>query len=384
VCATVFVDLCGFGIILPSLPFHVQDLGGSAGWIGLLLTSYAAAQMIASPVLGAFSDRYGRRRILLLSLLGSALSMSLSAAAGSLGLLLAARALAGAFGGTISVAQAFATDLAPPEERTKSLGLVGAAIGMGFVAGPAIGAGLHGIGLGFAGSCLVAAGMALANLAVASRTLPASVTSNTPIRPDWGRRFRGVVSPAPVAVFLYMVAFVGMETTLAVLAGQRYGFGPGQFGMLLAAVGVAMAVVQGTLVGPLNRRYGRRALGVAGAALLAAGLGPLPFVPMWLALVCGAVFATGYGLLSTATASLIADSAPDARGAALGVGQSASALARVVGPLAAGLAFDLTPAAAYLGGAALCVVAGLIVVRVDRPALHAPVADIATATGAAR
>src|SRR5690242_3996324 len=149
----VFVDMLGFGIILPLLPFHAAVLGGSGLWVGAVLTAYSAAQFVAAPVLGALSDRYGRKPLLLVSLAGSAVSLALTGIAGSLVALLAVRLVAGLCGGAIAVGQAYVVDLTEPAVRTRALGMVGASIGMGFVLGPAIGAGLS--GFGFAGVSFV-------------------------------------------------------------------------------------------------------------------------------------------------------------------------------------------------------------------------------------
>jgi MFS family permease len=149
--------MLGFGIILPALPFRAAQLGGGGAWVGAIITSYAVAQFISAPVLGSLSDRYGRRRLLLLSLVGSAVSLTLSGVAGTLIFLLLARFVAGSFGGAIAVGQAYAVDLAEPRNRTRALGMVGASIGLGFVFGPAIGGGLSAAGVGFTGICLAAA-----------------------------------------------------------------------------------------------------------------------------------------------------------------------------------------------------------------------------------
>ncbi|HEY8478115.1 MAG TPA: MFS transporter, partial [Chloroflexota bacterium] len=158
---TVFVDLLGFGIILPNLPFYALSFGATGLWIGAILTAYSAAQLVGAPLLGRVSDAVGRRPVILLSLVGSALSFTLTGLADTLFLLLLARALAGLFGGSIAAAQAYIADATPPEDRAKHMGMLGAAIGMGFVFGPALGAALS--PLGFSAAAFCSAGLAAAN-----------------------------------------------------------------------------------------------------------------------------------------------------------------------------------------------------------------------------
>jgi DHA1 family tetracycline resistance protein-like MFS transporter len=161
---TVFVDLLGFGMILPLLPFYAMHFGASWLWIGVLATAYSAAQFAGAPVVGWLSDRFGRRPVLLVALAGSAVSLALAGFASSLTMLIVARGLAGLFGGSIAAAQAYVADVTRPDERSKYMGLLGASIGMGFVFGPAIGAGLSVFGFGTA--ALAASGIAFANLTI--------------------------------------------------------------------------------------------------------------------------------------------------------------------------------------------------------------------------
>jgi len=374
VCLAVFVDMLGFGIILPILPLHAQRLGGSGAWVGALLTAYALAQFVAAPVLGALSDRYGRRRLLLLALAGSMVSLALTGVAGSLALLLLARLVAGGFGGAIAVGQAYAVDLAPGKHRTHALGLVGASVGLGFVVGPGVGAGLAAAGMGFTGICLVAAALAGANLVAGLVLLPPP----TPVkrRPrrvsvsGAGReRLRTLTAalaqrrmrPLLLAMFGVTFAFASMETTFALLGAARFGLGPAGLGVVFTAVGVVMVLVQGGIVGRVTTRYGHRPVAVAGAVLMALGLLVVPFAPAWLSYLGLGVVAAGQGLLSTTIAALIAEaSGPQALGGALGIGQSSAAAARAVGPIVAGLTFDLAMALPYLLATLLAVLAAAL------------------------
>ncbi|GAA2381351.1 MFS transporter [Dactylosporangium salmoneum] len=381
----VFVDMLGFGVILPLLPFHTERLGGSGVWLGGVLTAYALAQFVAAPVLGALSDRYGRRPLLLVSLAGSAVSLALTGVAGSLPALLAARVVAGLCGGAIAVGQAYAIDLAEPGERTRALGMVGAAIGMGFVFGPAIGAALA--GLGFAGVSFVAGGIALANLIAGVVLLPREVRPDAkPAQPPRRRSANALATlvqavrlralrPLLGAVFAATFAFAGMEATYALLGARQHGLGPSGLGLVFTGVGVVMAVVQGGVVGRVTDRFGNRRVAVTGAVLLGLGLVTLPYGPAWLSYTALAVLATGQGLLAPTTAALIAQAGGGALGGVLGIGQSASAAARAVGPIAAGAAFDAGPATPYLLGAALCGVAAVLMLQHNRGAEVRPDAE---------
>jgi DHA1 family tetracycline resistance protein-like MFS transporter len=402
VCLAVFVDMMGFGIILPMLPFQAQRLGGSGVWVGLILTAYAAAQFVAAPVLGALSDSLGRRRILLLSLGGSAVSLAATGIASSLFTLLLARTVAGAFGGAIAVGQAYVVDLTSRRQRTRALGLVGASIGLGFVCGPAIGGLLAVAGVGFAGASFVAAGIAAVNLALGAALLPR--TPNAEVvpaptgtarhaapTPDAGPVVAGAAArpnatemvrllpvrlaslrqamqrpglrPVVLAIFTSTLAFAGMETTFALLGQERFGLGPAGLGAIFAVIGVTMVIVQGGLVGRAADRYGDQAVAVAGAVLLAVGLVLVPFVPAWIAYPALVVLAVGQGLLSTTTASLVAQAGGRWVGGAFGISQSAASAARAAGPLAAGIAFDIGSPLPYVGGAILCAAAGVMLAR---------------------
>lgn len=391
--ATVFVDLLGFTIILPALPFYAAELGATGLWFGALMSAYSVAQLVAAPVLGRLSDRYGRRPLVLLALAGSVLSMALTGLTTSLAGLLACRALAGACGGSISVAQAYLAGAVPAERRTGAMAQMGAAIGMAFVIGPALGGALA--PLGFAACAYAAAGLAAANLAAALIWLPeprdgqkSSEMSGPPAaqgrqeashsNPDRGqgpcRRRRTPVALLAGTEFLAMAAFVGMETTLAFLGRDRYGWDATSIGLALAAAGLAMAVVQAGLVAWLARRWGDARIAAAGAVTMTACMVAIPLAATWwlcLAAVC--LLAAGHGLLTPTVSSLLAGAGPpERRGARLGTGQSAGAAARIAGPATAGLLFDLGTALPYLAGAASAAlaVAAVLAVPALEPAGH--------------
>jgi predicted MFS family arabinose efflux permease len=379
-CLTVFVDLLGFGIILPLLPYAAEDFGASDAGVGLLFAAYSLAQLVAAPALGAASDRFGRKPLLLLALTGSVISLAATAAADSLAALLVARAVAGACGGSIGVAHAFAADLAPPEERARVLGAVGASVGLGFVAGPALGALLADHGL--AGASLAAAGVAAAALLLAALALPHTRPAPR-ITPGGGRG--GTTSAGArgllVAGFAATAAFTAMEATLALLAADRHDVTAAGLGWLLAAAGLVLAAVQGLLIGPLTRVLTSRALAATGLILLGAGLALLPLLPGIPAALALLVLSAGYGLTTPTLATLLTTTVPPDRiGMAMGAAQSATALARALAPAAAGAAYDLGPVWPYTGGAVLAAVATVIVlrrsVRLPTPAEHGHTARV--------
>ncbi|MFE0206907.1 MFS transporter [Streptomyces sp. NPDC058985] len=369
-CLIVFTDLMGFGIILPLLPYAADTFGGSGLAIGTLFASYSIAQLISAPLLGRASDRFGRKPVLLLALSGSVVSALLMANTTSLTGLLVARVVAGACGGSIAVAHAFAADLTPPAQRTRSLGLLGAAVGCGFVAGPAIGALLAHQGLSGAG--VVSACVAAAALCLAAAALPDPRGNGAAQRRAHKQKTEhrtGPVGMRPllVAAFCTTAAFCAMEATLALLGTDTYGFGPRALGWMLAAAGITMAVAQGGLAAPLAARFGTRTLATVGALVLGAGLGCLPLLPAWGAVTALMAASIGQGLLAPALSTLVADAAPDRTGAAMGAVQSAMALARATAPALAGTAYDLRPLLPYLSALALAVVAAACIRALPGP-----------------
>ncbi|MGM0574387.1 MAG: MFS transporter [Myxococcota bacterium] len=367
---TVFLDLMGFGIILPHLPYAAERFGASGVGVGALLTSYSVAQLLAAPVLGRVSDRFGRRPVLLLALTGSTLSLVLTGLAGTLAILLAARALAGIFAGSISTAQAAIADVTEPEDRAKAMGLLGASIGLGFVMGPAIGAALA--PMGFAFTCFAAAGLTAADLIMAAFVLPETRTAEArsaarPTLPLAEAARRPVLRPLLLSLFLGTFAFVGLEAIFPLLGEHRFGLFERDMGLVFAYIGVVIIVIQGGVVGRLTRRLGERRVVVVGGGLMAVGFAAIAFSEaLAFTMVALGVLSAGQGLLRPALSALVSMNAhADEQGAVLGLGQSLGAGARALGPLVAGWLWDRQQGAPFVLGAVLTL-AVVLVMRTAR------------------
>ncbi len=371
---TVFIDLLGFGVILPVLPFLAERFGANGFWVGAVLTAYSAAQLVGAVFLGRISDRFGRRPVLLFSLIGSAISLTAMGLANNLTLLLLSRVLAGAFGGSITTAQAYIADVTTPADRTRYMGMLGASIGMGFIFGPAIGAGLSGFGFGV--TAFAAAALALANFIFGYVALPEShrPSGEASRSADVEAKSLIVALQHPsvgrilAATFLTTFAFVGMEATYALLGQARYGLDAGGLGLIFTFIGVIIAIIQGGLIGRLNARLGERTLALIGSVIVGVTLAMLPLAPILSTsiLVLG-LMAAGQGILTPTLSSLLSLAGDaDEQGGILGLGQSVSAGARAVGPLIAGWLFDRGIALPYVAGAVLTffaawILAGVIV-----------------------
>jgi MFS transporter, DHA1 family, tetracycline resistance protein len=375
---TVFIDLMGFGIVIPLLPLYAERMQATAFEAGALLAVYSLMQLLFAPLWGRLSDRIGRRPVLLASLSGSAASYFLLAVAGSLPALFAARVVAGIAGANIPVAQAYIADVTSGPQRTRGMGLIGAAFGLGMVIGPALGGGL--LLLGPRMPELFAAALCLANVVVAALRLPES----RPPTVDPAGSFRHPLAPAVLRValrrpgvpallavfFLVTLGFAVLEGTFSLTATHRHGYPPARVAGLWLYMGVVAVVIQGWLVGRLARRVPERALVAVGAACLGVGLAAVPWAEPGpeLLLALGLVIA-GQGLAAPSIASLLSGSGEAAQGMVLGVSQSLSAAARVVGPAGGGFVLHhLGPGATYLGAAVGAAAALLVALPAVRPA----------------
>ena len=379
----VFIDLVGFGIVLPLLPFYGEWFGASPDVVTLLMATYSLFQLVFSPIWGALSDRFGRRPVLLVSVAGSALSYVWLGFADALWMLFAARALAGATAGNIAAAQAYIADVTTPENRAKGMGLIGAAFGLGFIFGPALGGLLAGSEPdarsiswpAFAGAGLSALAW-LGALLLLKESLPPERRQAATSRPSrlslLSQAWRRPELKALLVVFFLMIfAFAGMETTFALWANRQVGWGPAQVGYLFAAVGVVGAVMQGTLAGPLTRRFGEARLLVAGCLFIAAGLAALPLAASSIAVLPPSLLlAAGFSLAQPAINSLISKQAGVYEvGGIMGVAQSIGSLARVLGPVFAGQLFAaLGHNAPYVAGAGIMAAVALATAMLFRRA----------------
>lgn len=379
---TVFLDLLGFGIVLPLLPLYAETFGASPFVIGLLVTSYSLMQFLTAPLWGRLSDRVGRRPVILLGLLGAFAAYLTYGLAGALWLLFLGRIVAGIFGGNLAAAQAYIADSTTGENRARGMGLIGAAFGLGFIFGPAIGGALSPFGFGV--PALAAAGLALANglwaLIALPESLPPERRGRAARRRSRWRELRDAfsqpsLSPLLGLFFLIPFAFVGLESTFSLLSKYRFDYMPSQVGYLFAYIGVLTTLIQMGLIGPLARRLGEARMIILGTLALAIGLIALPFAPNLLILLLGlAVIAFGMGICNPALTSLLSRrAAAGAQGVTQGVGQSLSSLARMVGPIGAGYLFEqLGPPAPYVAGGLFMLGAFGLSFRLRRPARPAP------------
>ena len=364
---TVFIDLLGFGIIIPLLPFYAESFGASALVIGLLGTSFSLMQFLFSPIWGRWSDRIGRKPIILVGLLGSCLSYVTLALANTLVLLFIARIVGGIAGANIPTAQAYIADITTPENRARGMGLVGAAFGLGFIFGPALGGLLSRFSPETPMWC--AAALCFANFVAAWFLLPesrvASVATKTLGRMEAFRQAIG--KPTLLLVlFLYFIvtmAFSAFEATFALFTEARFGYTAASIGFLFTFIGVIIAVVQGVLIGRVVKRVGERKVIPVAIAAIAISIGMLPFV--WnvpTLLVALGLLAMGMGFNNPSLSSLVSKlSHEDDQGGILGLASSVASLGRVVGPAWGGYMYDAfgmtTP---YLSASGLMFVAFLV------------------------
>ena len=368
---TVFIDMVGFGIIIPLTPFWAERFGASPALVTLLFATHSGFALVFSFVWGWVSDRWGRKPVLILSLMGSVMSFAWLGLADALWMLFAARALGGVFGANIAVAQAYIADVTPPEDRAKGMGMMGAAFGLGFVLGPAIGgllAGSDPADPDFRTPFFVAAGVSFVAVLVGIFFLREPERHSEPSVPRGViERFRGFAAVMshpriawPIAVIV-MMAFVmaGLESTMALWTERVHQWGPRETGYFFAYIGVLLVFIQGGLVRLAMKYVDETTCAPVAIAAMTVGIGMIPWCDeVWLVYLAGALIAFGYGLGNPMLNALISKGAPDdIQGAVLGASQSAQSLCRVLGPITAGALFSTfgRDMPYYVGGAILIV-----------------------------
>ena len=373
---TVLIDLIGFGIVIPILPFDAQRFGVEGMGFGALVFIFSGMQFLSTAILGRLSDRVGRRPILLTTMLLNAAGYALFAFAASYPALFLARVVSGFASGNISAAQAYMADITSPAERSRGMGFIGAAFGLGFTLGPALG-GLAHDWWGDAAPGLVAVGLSLINFVSAYFILPESLRpEHRTVRPIFGLAHLGEALARPRLRPLMLVwamapfAFAGYTVALPLFAAARLGWEEQQLAWLFTLIGITAATVQGGLFGRLARHFGERALLVAGAFGMAISIGVIPLlhtsasVYAWtfvLALTNSAFAPAATGLVSMYTDHT-------EQGTMLGAAQAFGALGRTFGPLAIGTVYDAVGPTAAFGVATVgMAAAGLVAMRLERP-----------------
>ncbi len=381
VLGVVVVDLIGFGIVMPILPFLAREYGASATWLGLMLSGYAAAQLVFAPLWGRLSDRFGRRPVLLATVAGTAVSLLLLGLARSLESLFAARILAGAFAANVSVASAYVADATDESERTRWMGLLGAGFGVGFLLGPAIGGVLAPYGHHV--PMLAAAGLAAVNWVHAALRLP-ETTRRTAEVAEPGRRevlrSRAVLRLC-ASNLVFALAVTQLEAVFQFFMMDRFRYGAREVAFILVGMAAVIGAIQGGGMRHLAARFPERTLIFCGALVMAVCFAALPFaasLPLLLAVL--ALSAAGRAVMQPSLMSLASMAAPPTqRGAAMGVFQSSASLARVVGPFAAGWLYDRALPAPFLLAAALAFGVSLLTRSLPgRAAAGAPLATRST------
>jgi len=351
---TVFIDLLGFGILIPILPsFAIKELGVDEAAIGIAIALYSFVQFIFNPILGKISDKHGRKPVIVVCLLINALGYVIFAFTTSYLVLLISRVVAGIGGSSIAVAQAYIADVTTKENRSKGMGLIGSAFGLGFVFGPLMGGFLS--KLGYMETGLASAAFSFIAFIVTMILLPESNINRAEVVETKRKIFnidailKAFKHPSLAILitlfFILTFSFANIYGTFALLGIQVYGFTDLQNGYMFGIIGLSSAIVQGGLIGPITKLLGKKRILVLGSFLIMITLAIIPYAGnfLWLA-VDGIFLSLGTGMLQPTLLSLISEVTSEAeQGITLGVNQSLSALARMFGPLWGGITFE------YLG-----------------------------------
>ena len=353
--SVIIIDLIGFGIVIPILPAYTKDLGATAATLGLLLSTHAALQFIFAPIWGRLSDRIGRRPVMLVTIAGTSLSLVMLGLAESIGGLLVARVLSGLFSANISVATAYVADVTAESERTRWMGMVGASFGIGFILGPALGGLLYPYGAGL--PAFVAAGLAAGNFLWAAFSLAEPDRHESRARKRGGIRAAlgdPVVARLCITNLVFTIGVAQLESTFFYWMNDRFDYGVTEVAYILVAMAIVMASIQGGGIRPLVERVGEKRMLVGGLLLMAVAFPSIPAThAVAFLMVPLALAALGRAIAQPPMTSLVSmRGEASGRGELMGVFQSSAALARIIGPLAAGFLYDYSaPSPYYLAGA---------------------------------
>jgi DHA1 family tetracycline resistance protein-like MFS transporter len=374
---TILVNLIGFGIIIPLLPFYATSYGASPLMIGLLFASFSVSQLFAAPLLGEWSDRWGRRPILILSLIGTTVSFVMLALATDLWMLFAARIIDGLSGGNITTARAYIADVTTEEDRAKSYGFLGAAFGLGFILGPALGGFFSHIS--YTAPIWVAALVSLGATALAWVWLPETLHRARAASGSPWQALRDIAGRSQLRIllgvdFIYWMSFAVYQTTFALFGANRFGFDAARTGYFLSAFGFLGVIVQGGLVGPIVKRLGERRTLTAGLLLAAIGWGGSALtysLPIFvLLLIPGAM---GIGLCNATLSALISQSAgADEQGRVQGAAGALESIGRAAGPVWGNGVLEYFGEGAAYGAAAVLLIGASVLIGSYKPAPRAP------------
>ena len=390
----VFVDLLGFGIIIPLLPRYVPDFTEHPLKVTLLFSIFSVCQFVGAPVLGALSDRFGRRPVLVFSQFGSAFGYLLLAVATAvewedpgtrLWLVYLSRIIDGFTGGNISTAQAYVSDVTTPQNRAKGMGVLGAAFGIGFTAGPFLGGVLGHYDVSwpaYAAAAFSTVAAVLTLLFLKESRVHKPTEAEVWLHPSrFAPIFRRPVLVQLLAIsFFIMASFVMMESTITMFLDVRFGYKEKQVGLFFGFIGLVIVIVQGGLIGRLNKRLGEWTLAVAGCVLVAAGMAGFTstafHASLTVLLVAGALNAAGRSLQQPTISSLLSKfSDPRDQGVVFGLFHGLGSLARVVGPVVAGLTYPLmNHSGQFITAGAIALAMGVwtLVLRQPAPGEAAP------------
>jgi MFS family permease len=388
---TVFVDLIGFGMVIPFLAYYAREYGASGIVVGAVVGVYSIMQFFFAPIWGRLSDRIGRRPVLLISLTASCVGYALFAFSRSLPLLFASRVIAGAGGANIGTAQAYITDITTPAERARGMGLIGAAFGLGFILGPPLSGFLSVVSTdrGYHGNLLpglVAAALSFTALTMGFFVLGESkkpdLVPRRSIPPQFDARIwryiggHGVLAAVMSGLFLTLLAVAGMETSITLHARDRFQFRAIDMAWFFLFMGLVVAIIQGALIGKLAKAFGEKTMILIGAVAFTIGFVALPSIYSVPLLYATAFFvAIGQALTYPSMTSLVSKAAPETeRGSMLGLATAVGSLARFFGPIIVGFLYDRAGArGAFYGAALLTTVAVIIATSIRIPAPEPPV-----------